>query len=120
MMDQDPNGTIPDDYLEEIREIPLEVTRKNGSSNRVLSTYGSFSSLATVTHKYETEDLSDSEVIEDAFDSLDLPRPQYKKLFNYDGSWRDVSGEEDYKFVRWLELVVGDDGYVLEPRFDPR
>lgn len=120
LMDGDPNGMLPDYAVEELREFPIEVTRKDGSSSQFLRTYGSFSALATVTQKYDTDEYSDEELIDEAFESIEFPKPQYKKLFDYDGSWRNVEGEDNYRFVQWLELVRGEDGYVLEPRFESR
>lgn len=125
LMNEDCNQSIPmeeddPDFVRLLREFELEVTTKDGSSSQTTRIYGGGKhALVTVTQRFETENESDEELINEALEKISsLPLTQCKNLFKYDGSWeRNVETESDYEFVKYLELVRGNDGYVLYARF---
>jgi hypothetical protein len=119
VMNENPNQSMPKRFANYLRGLPLEVTREKGQSNQITRTIGGGKhALLTVTQRFGTKNDSDDDLIEEAFDELEKSiAPQCKKLFKYDSGWRNVDDKTDYEFLTKLELVRGDDGYVLYARF---
>lgn len=120
IMNENVNQSMPKEFKKYFQNLPLSVTNKNGTSSRTMNIFSSGKhALITITHKYETEDKSNDEIITEAFERMMTPLPpQCKKLFKYDGYWRDVKDSKEYDFVKRLELIRGTNGYVLYTRFD--
>lgn len=120
VMDENCNQSMPADFKKYLENMELKITRENKKSSRLTGIYGGgVNALITITQRYETENETDQQVREDAFSRLNNPLPpQCKKLFEYDGAWRDVEDKSDYTFVKYLELVIKDDGYSLYAKFD--
>lgn len=119
-MNEDPNKFMPPEVKNNLDVIELRTNRVNSESSRITKTYGGgLKALTTVVNRSETADQDEEEIIDYIYSELSKPpSPQCKKLFKYDGSWRDVEDKSDYKFVNCLELIIKNDGYVLQPRFE--
>lgn len=120
LMDKNKNQSMPKEFKKYLQNLPLTVTKKDGLSSQTMNIYGGGKhSLITVTQRYETKKESDNVIKNEAFiRMMDSLPPQVKTLFKYNGYWENAKKTNNYKFVSRLELVRGDDGYVLYARFD--
>lgn len=120
VMNEDPNKFMPAEIKNNLDVIELRTKRVDKKSNNVTRVYGGgVKALITVTDRPRTADQSEDEIINEIYTKLsEPPSPQCKKLFQYDDYWRNVENESDYTFAKYLELIIKNDGYELQPRFE--
>lgn len=123
IMNEDPDQTMPPEFKHCLVNMKFKITNNYKKSGDLADIYSdeidSANSLVTIMNRPETKNENNKQTKEDALFRLNNPSPpQCKKLFKYEGSWDNVKESSDYKFVKYLELIIKDDGYVLQSRFD--